>query len=76
VDTDEEGNIAELMNAPGVDLIVADPCYRALLAESKDGSAVFVPLPHIAMSARIHWDMDYEFAVDKGYDYLASHLLP
>ncbi|MBG0776762.1 MAG: hypothetical protein H0S85_10080 [Desulfovibrionaceae bacterium] len=71
LDTDEEGRIAELMNDPDVDLIVADPCYRALLR----GRAAFVPLPHIAMSARIHWDMAYEYAVDAGYDYLAGHLL-
>jgi hypothetical protein len=71
VDTDEEGKIKELMNAPDVDLIVADPCYRALL----DSSATFVPLPHIAMSARIYWDMDYEYAVDKGYEFLALQLM-
>ncbi|WP_419785330.1 nitrogenase component 1 [Pseudodesulfovibrio sp.] len=70
-DTDDEREIGELMNADGVDLIVADPCYRPLL----EGDALFVPLPHTAMSARINWDMDYEYAVDKGYEYLASQLL-
>ncbi len=68
VDTDEENRIATLMRNPSLDMIVADPCYQALA----DGSARFVPLPHIAMSARIHWDMPYEYAVDKGYDYLAG----
>ena len=70
LDTDDEARIAELMNASGVDLIVADPCYKPLLT----GSAAFVPLPHIAMSARIHWDMPYEYAVDKGYEYLSGQL--
>ena len=70
-DTDDEREIRELMNDPGVDLVVADPCYRPLL----EGDAKFVPLPHTAMSARIHWDMKYEYAVDKGYEYLASQLL-
>jgi hypothetical protein len=69
-DTDGEAEIGELMNDPSVDLIIADPCYRALLT----GSAKFVPLPHIAMSARIHWDMEYEYALDEGYAYLASQL--
>jgi hypothetical protein len=69
-DTDGEAEIGELMNDPSVDLIIADPCYRALL----NGSAKFVPLPHIAMSARIHWDMEYEYALDEGYAYLASQL--
>ena len=71
VDTDEEGRISDLMNAPDVDLIVADPCYQALLAKT----TAFIPLPHVAMSARIHWDMDYEYAVDQGYAYLSSHLM-
>lgn len=70
-DTDDEGEISKLMNDPSVDLVIADPCYRALLS----GSAKFVPLPHIAMSARIHWDMDYEYSMDKGHAYLASQLL-
>jgi len=70
-DTDDEAEIGTLMNEAGVDLIVADPCYRPLLR----GDATFIPLPHTAMSARIHWDMDYEYAVDKGYEYLASQLL-
>lgn len=69
-DTDGEAEIGELMNDPSVDLIIADPCYRALLS----GFAKFVPLPHIAMSARIHWDMEYEYALDEGYAYLASQL--
>ena len=70
MDTDDEQTIAEKMNAPDVDLIVADPCYQALLTKK----TTFIPLPHTAMSARIHWDMDYEYAVNKGYTYLASHL--
>jgi hypothetical protein len=70
-DTDGEAEIAALMNDPSVDLIVADPCYRPLLK----GPAAFVDLPHVAMSARIHWDMDYEYVGEPGYDYLASHLL-
>ncbi len=70
LDTDDEARITELMNAADVDLIVADPCYQTLLT----GSTAFVPLPHIAMSARIYWDMPYEFAVDKGYEYLAAQL--
>lgn len=70
-DTDDEGKIRDLMNRPDVDLIIADPCYRPLL----EGKAAFVPLPHTAMSARIHWDMEYEYAADKGYAYLASKLL-
>ncbi len=67
-DTDEEDRIAALMNDADVDLIVADPCYQPL----NEGSAKFVSLPHIAMSARIFWDMPYEYAVDKGYEYLAA----
>lgn len=71
LDTDDEERIRELMNEPGVDLVVADPCYRPLLK----GAAAFVPLPHTAMSARIHWDMEYDYVADKGYEYLASQLL-
>ncbi len=70
-DTDDEAAIQALMNAPDVDLIVADPCYKPLLRTP----ATFVPLPHVAMSARIHWDMPYEYAMDKGYEYLATQLL-
>ncbi|MEF2230791.1 MAG: nitrogenase component 1 [Pseudodesulfovibrio sp.] len=70
-DTDDEREIRQVMNEPGVDLIVADPCYGPLL----EGDARFAPLPHTAMSARIHWDMEYEYALDKGYEYLASRLL-
>jgi hypothetical protein len=58
------------MNDPAVDCIVADPCYAALL----DRPARFIPLPNMAMSARIHWDLPYEYAVDRGYDYLAARL--
>lgn len=70
LDSDDEKEIGERMSATDVDLIVADPCYRALA----NSPAAFVPLPHIAMSARIHWDMPYEYAVDKGYAYLAEQL--
>ena len=71
VETDDEREIAALMNRPDVDFIVADPCYRPML----EGDAVFAPLPHTAMSARINWDTEYEYVSDKGYEYLASMLL-
>lgn len=71
VDTDGEREAYEIMNNDEVDLVVADPCYRPLL----ERDVKFIPLPHTAMSARIHWDMEYEYAVDKGYEYLASQLL-
>ena len=70
-DTDEEAVIEKIMNDPEVDLIVADPCYKALL----NGKATFVPMPHMAMSARFYWDLPYEYAVDKGYEYLAGQIL-
>ncbi|WP_320169413.1 nitrogenase component 1 [Maridesulfovibrio sp.] len=69
--TDDEKQIEKLMNDPDVDLIIADPCYRSMLA----GDTSFIPVPHTAMSARIHWDMEYEYLADKGYEYLASRLL-
>ncbi len=53
-----------------MDLIVADTCYKALLTRD----IRFVPLPHIAMSARFHWDMPYAYAVEKGSAYLAEAL--
>ncbi len=67
VETDSEQEIAALMNNPRVDCVIADPCYKSLLSTPKK----FIPLPHIAMSARIHWDMPYEYSVDRGYAYLA-----
>lgn len=70
VDTDSEQAIAELMNAPGVDCVLADPCYRPLLRNG----ARFIDLPHTAMSARIHWDMPYEYAVEAGGAYLEAKL--
>ncbi len=70
LDTDDEQAIAQLMNNREVDLVVADPCYQPLLKNK----AVFIPVPHVAMSARIHWDMDYEYVMDNGYAYLASYL--
>ncbi|OIO03414.1 MAG: hypothetical protein AUJ49_04425 [Desulfovibrionaceae bacterium CG1_02_65_16] len=68
--TDGEHEAAALMNAPSVDCIIADPCYEALLTHP----ARFIPMPHIAMSARLNWDLPYEYAADKGYDYLAERL--
>jgi hypothetical protein len=68
--TDGEHDAAALMNDPSVDCIVADPCYEALLTHP----VRFIRMPHIAMSARLNWDMPYEYAVDKGYDYLAGRL--
>ena len=70
VDTDSEQATAELMNAPGVDCVLADPCYRPLLTSG----ARFIDLPHTAMSARIHWDMPYDYAVEAGQAYLESRL--
>jgi hypothetical protein len=71
-ETDDEQEIAALMNAPDVDCVVADPCYRPLLEEG--AAARFIPLPHIAMSARIHWDLPYEYALEAGYRYVAEQL--
>ncbi|NMC48836.1 MAG: hypothetical protein GYA47_05320 [Desulfovibrio sp.] len=65
---DSEQDIAAMMNDPAVDCVIADPCYAALLT----GKTRFIPLPHIAMSARLNWDMPYEYAVDEGYEYLAG----
>ncbi len=65
---DSEWDIAALMNDPAVDCVIADPCYAALLTRQTR----FIPLPHIAMSARLNWDLPYEYAVDKGYEYLAG----
>ena len=72
MDTDDEQEIAALMNDPDVDCVVADPCYRPLLA--KGSPTRFIDLPHIAMSARIYWDLPYEYALDAGYEYLAGKL--
>ncbi|NDY56920.1 hypothetical protein G3N56_09225 [Desulfovibrio sulfodismutans] len=66
--TDSEQDIEALMNDPAVDCVIADPCYAALLTRPTR----FIPMPHIAMSARLNWDLPYEYAVDKGYDYLAG----
>lgn len=68
--TDDEAAIAALLNDPDVDCVVADPCYAALL----DHGSLFVPMPHIAMSARLNWDMPYEYALEKGHEYLAAKL--
>lgn len=68
--TDGEQEIADLMNDPSVDCIVADPCYEPLLEQPKK----FISLPHMAMSARFHWDQPYDYAVDKGYTYFAGQL--
>ncbi len=68
--TDSEQDISAMMNDPAMDCVIADPCYAALLT----GKTRFIPLPHIAMSARLNWDMPYEYAVDKGYEYLAGQL--
>lgn len=70
LDTDAEQAIAERMNDPAVDVIVADLCYKALLTRR----VRFVPVPHIAMSARLHWDMPYEYAVENGAAYLSEAL--
>jgi len=70
LDTDAEQAIAERVNDPAVDFIVADPCYEALLTRK----ARFVPVPHIALSARFNWDMPYEYAVEKGYAYFEQAL--
>lgn len=70
LDTDGEQAIAARLDDPAVDLIVADPCYKALLTRD----IRFVPLPHIAMSARFYWDMPYAYAVEKGSAYLAEAL--
>ncbi len=70
VDTDSEQDIAALMNASGVDCVLADPCYRPLLQTR----ARFIDLPHTAMSARIHWDLPYDYAVEAGQDYLEAKL--
>jgi hypothetical protein len=70
LDTDGEQAIAARLNDPAVDLVVADPCYKALLTRETR----FVPLPHIAMSARFHWDMPYEYAVEQGFAYLEGAL--
>lgn len=70
IDTDDEANIAKLINNSEIDLIIADPCYKNLVNKQ----LTFVPMPHIAMSARIHWDLPYEYSIDKGYKYLARQL--
>lgn len=71
VATDSEQTIAALMNDPAVDCVVADPCYKALLTRP----VRFVPLPHTAMSARIHWNLPYEYACEAGQAYLGEALL-
>ncbi len=70
LDTDAEQAIAARLGDPAVDLVVADPCYESLLSRP----VRFIPLPHIAMSARFHWDMPYEYAVEAGSAYLAGAL--
>lgn len=68
--TDSEQVITALMNDPAVDCVVADPCYETLLTRP----VRFVPLPHPAMSARIHWHLPYEYACEAGQAYLAEGL--
>lgn len=70
LDTHDEGIIAARMNAQEVDCIVADPCYRPLLAPRT--KTRFIALPHPALSARLHWDLPYEYALEDGYRYLAG----
>ncbi|WP_027179340.1 nitrogenase component 1 [Maridesulfovibrio bastinii] len=70
LDTDEENIIRQKMNTPDVDIVIADPCYKALLESEKR----FVCLPHTAMSARANWDMPYEYVGEEGYNYLSEHM--
>jgi hypothetical protein len=58
--TDGEHETAALMNDPSVDCVVADPCYAALLTRP----VRFIPMPHIAMSARLNWNLPYEYALE------------
>jgi hypothetical protein len=62
--------LTEGWDCPSVDCIVADPCYKALLTRP----VRFIPMPHIAMSARLNWNLPYEYAVEKGHAYLAGRL--
>ncbi len=68
--TCSEPRIADLMNKSDVDYIIADPLYERLLYQKKK----FIPLPHIAMSARFYWDMDYEYIGPRGEEYFKKQL--
>ena len=68
--TTSEAKITALINQPEIDIIIADPCYARLIADHK----CFIPLPHIAMSARFYWEMDYEYIGRGGGEYLKRWL--
>jgi len=68
--TTSETKITALINQPEIDLIIADPCYERLI----EGHKRFIPLPHIAMSARFYWEMDYEYIGRVGGEYLKRWL--
>jgi len=68
--TTSETEIATLINQPDVDLIIADPCYERLI----EGEKRFIPLPHIAMSARFYWEADYEYIGKAGGEYLKRQM--
>ncbi len=65
-----EEKIAEYLNDPGVDIVIADPLYKRLLKSEK----IFVNLPHVAISSRLYWDYPYEFAGKPGSKYFYKQI--
>ncbi len=67
--TSVESEISKVINQDEIDIVIADPYYRILIKNKK----IFIPLPHIAVSARFYWDSSYEFIGLTGGEYLKQY---
>lgn len=54
------------------DIIVGDPIYKKILYKHK--SKKFIPIPHIASSARIYIDQEYDYIGEAGACYFDKYL--
>lgn len=68
---EKEDELINFINDDGINIIIGDPYYKELLV-NKDKT--FIPLPHIALSGRNFWDMNYQYIGEKGYQYFMERV--
>jgi hypothetical protein len=68
---DDERKLTQVIN-DGYDILIADPLFAQLLKPRTDSSVQFIPLPHLAVSSKLHWHDSVNFIGDE----ILLHLCP
>ncbi len=67
-----ELQLRTLLNSGKYTTVVGDPMIKALIKKENISKINFIPLPHVALSSKVHWDEYKDFLGESSEEWLNS----